>query len=123
MTESTDATVVGPLPESGPATLGGVKAYLSIGDANDDAQITDVVAAVNDKVRGFAVADRARGLDEWPASIVLGANMLGGRLHKRRGSPDGLAAFGDMGAVYVSRNDPDVAMLLELGSYQRPAVG
>lgn len=123
MTESTDATVVGPLPKSGPATLDGVKAYLKINDANDDAQLAAVVAAVNDKVRGFAVSDRVRGLEEWPASIVLGANMLGGRLHKRRGSPDGLHTFSDMGAVYVSRNDPDVAMLLELGSYQRPAVG
>lgn len=111
------------LPESEPTGLAQVKAYLKIGDAGDDAAITEVVAAVNAKVRTFAVSDRARGLGGWPADIARGATMLAGRLHKRQGSPDGLAAFGDMGAVYVSRNDPDVALLLELGAHRRPAVG
>lgn len=111
------------LPESGPTTLPLVKTYLSIADNNDDDAIADVVAAVNARVREFAVSDRARGLEEWPADIVRGATMLAGRLHKRQGSPDGLAAFGDMGAVYVSRNDPDVALLLQLGAHRKPAVG
>lgn len=123
MTEAPASAAAGPLPESGPATADLVKTYLHIADAGDDAEIAQVVDAVNAKVRTFAVADRARGLEAWPADIVRGATMLAGRLHKRQGSPDGLAAFGDMGAVYVSRNDPDVAMLLELGAHRRPAVG
>lgn len=123
MTEVPVAGEAGLLPESGPATPAGVKGYLKIHDDGEDSLIAAVVDAVNEKVRGYAVADRARGLDRWPASIVQGANMLAGRLHKRRGSPEGIAAFGDLGAVYVSRNDPDVAMLLDLGAYQKPAVG
>lgn len=124
MTVTPDAGTVGPLPPGdGPTTLGRVKTHLGITDTADDAQLAAVVAAVNGKVSTFPVADRARGAEEWPADIAHGATMLAARLHKRKGSADGLAAFGDMGAVYVSRNDPDVALLLELGAYAKPAVG
>jgi hypothetical protein len=34
-----------------------------------------------------------------------------------------VAAFTAEGAVYVQRNDPDVAMLLQLGVYAPPVVG
>jgi hypothetical protein len=49
--------------------------------------------------------------------------MMAGRLFRRRESPAGVAAFGELGAVYVMRNDPDVAMLLGLGSWAKPMVG
>lgn len=124
MTEATPE-LVGPLPTSGPTTRPLVKVYLSIDetDTDDDTEIDAVVEAVNDAVREFPTADRSRGLESWRPATVHGATMLAGRLKKRSGSPDGLAAFGDMGAVYVSRNDPDVALLLELGAYRKPAVG
>jgi hypothetical protein len=32
-------------------------------------------------------------------------------------------AFGAQGAVYVNRNDPDIAQLLKLGSWSAPQVG
>ena len=113
------------LPEAGPATRTGAKARLSIDDAIDDDAIDDVVDAVNALVRQWPVSERVAHLDlaHWPANIVTGANMLAARLWRRRDSPAGVVAFGDAGAAYVQRNDPDVAMLLELGAYARPAVG
>jgi hypothetical protein len=49
--------------------------------------------------------------------------MLAGRLWRRRNSPAGVESFAGDAAVYVSRNDPDVAQLLGLGAYTPPAVG
>jgi hypothetical protein len=111
-----------PQPDAGPATSPGVKGFLKITDTDDDAELADIVAAVNAVVRGLPVAvvvDAAA----WPANITRGANMLAGRLFRRRATPSGVEAFGVDGVVYVSRNDPDIAMLLELGPYARPAVG
>jgi len=54
---------------------------------------------------------------------VQGATMLAARLHRRKGSPAGVEAFGSLGAAYVMRTDPDIAMFLKLGSWQRPQVG
>lgn len=114
---------VEPLPASGPATSASVKGQAGIEDTSDDTFIEAIVEAVNDLVRGLPIAETARGLEDWPARIVLGANMLAARLNRRRSSPDGIASFGDMGGVYVQRNDPDVAMLLQLGAYRKPQVG
>ena len=60
---------------------------------------------------------------EWPEAVEYGATLLGARLYRRRNSPAGVETFGQLGAVYVMRNDPDVAMLLKLGPYARPQVG
>lgn len=113
------------LPAEGPATLGGVRAFLryKAADVSDDADITDKVLAVNALVRGWRCSQDAVGAAVFPANVVTGANMLAGRLFRRRESPAGVAAFGDMGAVYVMRNDPDVAMLLGLGSWSSPGLG
>lgn len=90
--------------------------------ANEDADLAGIVDAVDVVVRGLAVADKARGYEAWPADIALGATMLGARLFRRRKTPDGVQAFAEGGAVYVQRNDPDVAMLLQLGDHARPGV-
>lgn len=58
-----------------------------------------------------------------PAAQTLGAAMLGARLWRRRNSPEGVATFTDQGAAYIQRNDPDIAMLLGIGSYAPPVVG
>lgn len=117
------------LPATGPTTREKVKAHLRIrvDDTRDDVDIDGKVAAVNSRVRDWPVADKAaldtqEAADEagWPASIVEGATMLAARLWRRGDSPAGVAAFGDFGPVYVQRNDPDVALLLELGDYSRP---
>lgn len=114
-------------PTGGPTTSPLVKGFLKITDTNDDGELTDIVAAVNVVVRGLPVAAVVSVLapttDPWPANIARGATMLAGRLFRRRATPSGVEAFGVDGVVYVSRNDPDIAMLLELGAYARPGVG
>lgn len=124
MTITLTAPVAG-LP-AGPATEATVKAQLKIdaADDRDDARLQLVIEAVNHKVATFRIVrDLTDDTDEWPAHIVQGATMLAGRLYKRSGSPAGVEAFGEGGVAYVQRNDPDVAMLLGLGSYKTPAVG
>jgi hypothetical protein len=48
--------------------------------------------------------------------------MLGARLWRRKSTPGGVEVFGDGGMAYVRRTDPDVAMLLQLGDWAKPAV-
>jgi hypothetical protein len=52
------------------------------------------------------------------ADAELGAVMLAARWYARRSSSQGIAAFGDFGPAYVTKNDPDVATLLGLGKPQ-----
>jgi hypothetical protein len=111
------------LPASGPATLGGVKARSKITDTDDDADLEVLVAAVNAKVRRWPVCRLAADQEEFPGDVVLGADMLGARLWRRRDTPSGVEIFGADAIAYVQRNDPDVAMLLELGDWSKPAVG
>jgi hypothetical protein len=110
------------VPANGPATLAGVKAYLGITDDRSDTPLTSLVRAVNVLVRTWPCCVKADGVADWTvedvADLVLGANMLVARLWQRRNSPLGFEAIADQGAAYVSRNDPDVAMLLGLGGWQ-----
>lgn len=116
-----------PLPPGGPATVAGVKGAQGITDVRDDSRLAALVGAVNALVRTWPCSEPARGLEDWQApevaNVVEGATMLAGRLFRRKNSPAGVEAFGADGAVYVQRNDPDVAMLLGLGAWQGPAVG
>lgn len=111
------------LPAEGPATLEGVRDFLRIADTTDDTRIEAVVAAVNARVRSWPCCLDSEGAADFTANVIEGATLLAGRLFRRRESPAGVAAFGEMGPVYVMRNDPDVAMLLNLGSWSRPQVG
>lgn len=111
------------LPTGGPATLPAVKTYLGIETEGEDDRLTMYVAAVNSQVRSWAVAQDSADQAEWLPSTVLGAVMLCTRLDSRRNSPDGVAQFGAEGPIYVSRNDPDIAQLLGLGTWARPSVG
>lgn len=111
------------LPDGGPTSMELVKAHLGITDARDDAPIAAAAAAVNELVESWPVAADAADLEKWPAYIVRGATLLAARLHRRRDSPAGLEALGDLSPAYVQRNDPDVAMMLRLGTWQPPAVG
>lgn len=98
-----------------------VKAQLQLVDTRLDGVVDGVVAAVCSFVRTLPVA-QVDG-DAWPAHVALGSTMLAARLVKRRDTPSGVAVFGDNAAFYVQRNDPDVALLLQLGAYGKPAVG
>lgn len=111
------------LPAGGPATPEAVTTELGPIPAGDTDLVLDAVVAVNVMVRQWNCAALAVGADEWPANIVKGANMLAGRLYRRRNSPNGVEAFGDLGPVYVQRRDPDIAMLLNIGSHAFPGIG
>lgn len=90
----------------------------------------DAAAVVAPAVRGFVDALPAirrtltdTGETAWATSTALGAIMLAARLIRRRNSPAGIEAFTSDAAVYVSRQDPDVAQLLRVGPYAPPRVG
>jgi hypothetical protein len=121
-----------------PTTLELVKLQLKIADDDptDDDRLEPIVAAVNVRVRRFPIAQGITGETDndpnadppvvaspWPPDIRQGATLLAARLWKRKNSPAGVEAFGAEGAVYVRRNDPDIALLLDLGDYAKPSVG
>lgn len=114
------------LPPNGPATLPQVKARLglAVDDLSEDADLDLIVRAVNAKVRTWPCVQVADLAADWSgdavAAVVLGSVMLAARVYRRRNTPDGVQAFGNLGAVYVQRNDPDVGMLLGLGASQKP---
>jgi hypothetical protein len=114
-----------PVPE--PTTVPAVKLHLGITDAADDDALAPVVGAVCYLIRHLPVASTALAATVeaavWPADVQHGATLLAARLWRRRNSPEGVAAFGADGPVYVQRNDPDVAMMLALGDWARPSVG
>jgi hypothetical protein len=113
-----------PQPEAEPTDTAAVKAYLSLDDAADDDLIDNVCAAVNvfvrrtEKARRFGLTDPAPAA--WPGDLTQGATMLAARLHRRKNSPNGVEAFAIGGPVYVRRNDPDIAMMLDLDA---PMIG
>lgn len=114
----------------GPATLAAVRDLLKITTTDDDDLVQNAVDAANAYVISLPASVPVVVVLEpvlvlrWEANTVLGANMLAGRLYRRRNSPAGVEAFSDLGgAVYVQRNDPDIALLLRTGAYARPMVG
>lgn len=52
------------------------------------------------------------GWPQLPAEITQATLILAGRLFKRKGSPEGVAGFGEFGTVRITGSDPDVARLL-----------
>lgn len=53
------------------------------------------------------------GWDSVPTAITQATVILASRIYKRNDSPLGVAGFGDLGAIRVSRIDPDVQMLIQ----------
>lgn len=116
------------LPDGGPASLAGARLQLGITDpedVRDDDRIATWVAAVNRMVRSWRCSQAAVDQDDWAgvADVVAGANMLVARMFRRKNSPAGVESFGSDGAVYVSRSDPDIAQLLQLGQWRGPQLG
>ncbi|MBF6483846.1 phage head-tail connector protein [Nocardia otitidiscaviarum] len=99
-----------------------VKAYLRLTDDSDNDALTAVVDAVNDLMT-YWFGSPAISAEGWPDRYVQGAVMLAARVYRRRNSPSGVESFGELGPLYVQRNDPDIAQLLGMGHYTRPAVG
>lgn len=118
------------LPATGPATLNAVNAelgYATGADVPRDVRLQLRVDAVNRWVRQLPIASDALTYGTpppaWPGDVILGSLMLSTRLWRRKDSPSGVEAFTDQGAIYVQRNDPDVAQLLHLGTFTAPLVG
>lgn len=115
------------LPATGPTSLSAVKTRLRVKDDDDDDRLQELVDAVNLRVRGWPVAAlslvHGAAPPSWPDDVVLGATMLAARLWRRKDSPAGVETVGELGPVYVQRNDPDIALLLRLGSYGGAGLG
>ena len=118
----------------GPATEPVVRALVTVYDNADDVLLTAAINAVNVHVQGLRSVDEfVRGLADpipiatvWPLNLAYGCSLLASRLFSRRNSPEGVSAFtssADGGAVYIQRNDPDIAMMLGIGAHAKPAVG
>jgi hypothetical protein len=114
-TPADEPTSPTPADEPTSAALVAVQLSMDPTDAGVLDKLAPTVAAVNEWVDEHATSK--------PASRALGALMLAARLYRRRNSPEGVATFAADGAVYVQRNDPDIAMLLGIGSYAPPVVG
>ena len=93
-----------------------VESYLKLGPDRDAAELKTVVDACN------ALVTQWNNGRETPA-LKLGTTMLAARVYRRRNSPAGVEALGEMGPVYVSRRDPDLSMLLGLDQWAIPKVG
>lgn len=57
------------------------------------------------------------------AEFVEAGCLLAARLHARKGSPAGIASYGEFGASAILRFDPDVAMLIGVGRAAKPVIG
>lgn len=101
-----------------PVTTSAVAGHLSLVEDDTDVNLQAAVDAVNDLLAEWIAPDRLTR-----RSVIHGGVMLAARVYRRRNSPAGVEALGEMGPVYVSRNDPDLAMMLGLGNYRKPMVG
>lgn len=107
-------------PAADPATLAQkALAWLGGGSAADIENAPLCAAAVETFVDDLPGVEHGA----WDDRTTLGAVILTVRLIRRRNSPAGVEAFGDLGAVYVRRNDPDVAQMLRLDGWARPRIG
>lgn len=102
--------------------------YLDLKSGEDDPYLPPIVDAVNALI--VRLPDINLIVDPtddtkmiWAADTVLGATMLGARLHTRRNSPNGIEALNESGATYVSRYDSDIARLLRIDGHELPKVG
>lgn len=93
----------------------------------DSPQAADVNRA---RLAAAAVVEQLRpdlydGLGGYAATpnVRHGALLLAARLFARKGSPAGLATYGEFGPAAVLRLDPDVERLLRVGRHARPVAG
>jgi hypothetical protein len=88
-----------------------------IGEVNDD-QIPMLQGCLDAAIAyiGYRCDDQLDEDDYYdeivPANIRTATLMLAAREFRRRLSPEGVAGFGDFGAVRVSRIDPDIEALI-----------
>lgn len=132
MTVTVDAPVAG-LP-AGPATEARVRELVGL-DADDHADDLSLEAAINSVnaaivtwtcseafITGLPPVDERDDID-WPWRLVQGGTQLAAKVFSRRNSLEGVTTFGVEGVAYVQRNDPEIAMMLNLGQWRIPKVG
>lgn len=122
------------LPAAPVTTRQKVKDWAGITGNTHDADLDEIVLAVDEFVRGLEsvrVRDQipvdvdhpaggwpslpdALAVPVWPNRYALGAKMLAAKLNRRKNSPEGVATFVGEGVAYVRKNDPDVAAMLRL---------
>lgn len=118
----------------GPATEASARVMLNldVDDDRDDDKLALNLNAANQFVAGLRIAKAHVALvvpdpadpKPWPYSLVLATTLLTARWFRRSNSPAGVVDLGgEAGVAYVQRNDPDIAQMLGLGPYTRPAVG
>ena len=90
-----------------------------LGSSHTEPSLPDTIAAVVDLVEVW----KSSPIADWPERWRLGCMMLIARVDRRRMSPSGVDTVTEMGPVYMSRKDPEVAQLLEIGTYSRLEVG
>ena len=101
-----------------------VKSWLKLHgqDTSDDALILAVCAQTELYVvrcrPEFITTDGTYMPD---AETYQGARMFAAREYRRRNSPSGVEAFGDV-TSFVTRFDPDIDRALQTGAYARPVV-
>lgn len=79
-----------------------------------------------ERLGGWRMYRKARITAKWgwpeiPSGVVTATNLRTLRLAGRRGSPEGVAGFADLGVVRISRSDPD--FLSMLGKYMADGAG
>ncbi|MFW9180586.1 hypothetical protein ACOI9H_01700 [Corynebacterium striatum] len=100
-----------------PITLTDMTQHL--GTTRPDESLPATIHAVVELVESW----KGQSIAQWPDRWRLGTMMLIARVDRRRQSPSGVDTVTDMGPVYIARKDPEVAQLLEIGSYRKPQVG
>lgn len=88
-----------------------------LGQDTPEQHIETVIPAVTAYVREI------HGDGELSEPVKLGALMLAALIVRRRNSPGGVEAFGDLDPAFVARYDPTISQLLQLGNYRRLVVG
>lgn len=86
-----------------------------------DAAMSLAVAATNRYVDSLPSIDRTPE-GEWAETTELGAIMLASRVYRRKNSPGGIEAVGEV-TTFVARFDSDIDRLLNVNSYRKPVIG
>lgn len=96
--------------------------WMNVTLPTDDAHLALVVPAVNAYVGSLPNIDWTVDGLIWAETTRLGAIMLAARMYRRKNSPGGIEAVGEV-TTYVARYDSDIARLLNIDSFKKPMVG
>ena len=96
--------------------IGALREY--VGEVNEDQEavlqgsLDSAIAYIGWRCDGELEQDTVDYEEIVPANLQEATKMLASRLFRRRLSPEGVAGFGDFGAVRVVAKDPDIEALI-----------